>query len=459
MKNILFFSLLGLAVFFTAHPLLLAQNILLSNVHIVDVEKDSILSNQDVLIRGGKIQYIKGHTGLLPAFRVEVIDGTGQYLIPGLWDMHVHPNREEDLNLYVAKGILGIRIMWGNPTHLSWREAIEKGEKVGPQMFMSGPIIEGTPPQEFSQVVAVDGRKMVDTKEQAGPAVSEQLEAGYDFIKVYNNLPKEAYRAIIKVAKKKRVAVAGHIPFEVGLLEALKQKQRSIEHLRGYIQHLVPKDAPQQPGIDLRSRELAWEYIDPDKIEKLAQKTTKSGSWNCPTLVVSRILYPQEMMDKITQQEEMKYLPQETVNFFKSDRASIPWLSNFTEEDYQQVFENLKKKQLLVKSLSDAGAKILAGTDTWLAGFDLHEELMLLSESGLSNYETLRTATLYPAQYFEIEEEYGSIKPGKMANLVLLAGNPIEDISNTKKVTTVIHQGKVMNKKVLDDLLEACLNN
>ncbi len=449
-------SALYIGVLFFPFSFCFPQDVLVANVNIVDVENDTILPGKDVLIRGGEIHLIKNHNGTYPAYRVDHIDGTGQYLIPGLWDMHVHPNREEDLKLYIANGVIGIRIMWGNPIHLSWREEIKQGERTGPKMYMAGPIIEGTPPKAFSRVVSVEGRRIVDKKKQAYAAVADQVEEGYDFIKVYNNLPKPAYQAIIKAAKKEGVAVAGHIPFEVGLMEALKQGQKSIEHLRGYIQHLVPKDAPQQPGIDLRSRELSWEFIDPDKIRELAVKTAKSSTWNCPTLVVSRILYPQEMMDQLAQKEENKYLPKETVDFFKSDRSTIPWLSNFTDEDYQQVFENLKKKQLLVKALSEAGAKILSGTDTWLAGFDLHEELVLLSESGLSNYEVLRTATLYPAQYFDLESEFGSIKTRKTANMVMLSANPIEDIRNTRKITYVFQDKKVMNILDLEDLLESC---
>lgn len=453
MKNNLQFCSLALILFllpfFTN-----GQDILITNVHIVDVEQEAILSNKDVLILDGKIESIKDHSGQFPAFQVKEIDGTGQYLIPGLWDMHVHPDREEELNLYVANGVLGIRIMWGNPTHLSWRKAIRDGKRLGPQMYLSGPIIEGTPPEAFKNVVATEGRRMVNTKEEAVAAVEDQLNAGYDFLKVYNNLPKDAYRALIRAARKKRVPVAGHIPFEVGLMEALKQKQRSIEHLRGYIQHLVPREAPQQPGVDLRSRELAWEFIDQERMVQLARKTAKSGVWNCPTLVVSRILYPQEMMDQLASQDENKYLPEETIQFFKSDRASIPWLSNFTDGDYQKVFENLKKKQQLVKVLNDAGAKILSGTDTWLAGFDLHEELKLLADSGLSNYEVLRTATLYPAQYFEIDSEYGSVQEGKRANLILLSDNPIEDIQHTRNISCILLEGQILDQTAIHRLLE-----
>ncbi len=430
--------------------------LLITNVNVVDVENDTVLLAHDIGIRADTIVFIAPTLGKgQKAAKGTTLDGQGKYAIPSLWDMHAHPQEKEELNLYVATGVLGIRCMWGFPFYLDWRKGIETNTLVGPDIITAGKIMEGTPPPEFSTVVDTVGRAVVDTPEDALRAIEAQVASGYDFIKVYNNMPEEAYDALIQEANARDITVAGHVPFEVGLMKAMNS-QRSIEHLRGYIQHLIDENAQIKPGIDFRSRELSWEYINEEIIEELAQKTAESGVYNCVTLLVADFLSPQATMDKLLQAPQMTYVAQEIKDLLKDRKSNLSFLSNVTDEDYQKIASLYPKKQKLVKALADHGAPILAGTDVYgfnAAGFSLHDELIRLNQSGLDAYETLRTATLYPAQYFEKEAWWGSIAPGKQANLILLETNPIANIANTKNIATVIQKGKVHDRAFLDSIL------
>ena len=433
--------------------------LLIQGITVVDVENDTLLANYDVGISGEKITYLQPERETPWENVVQIVDGRGKFLIPSLWDMHAHPLNIDELKLYVANGVLGIRAMWGFSHYLDWRRSIANDSIIGPDIISAGKIMEGTPPRKFGQVVDTAGRAIVDTPEDVIKALDEQERVGFDFVKVYNNMPADAYDKLIEEAKKRNIVVCGHVPFEVGLAKAMVS-QRSIEHLRGYIQILVNEDAPIKPDVDFRSRELSWEFIDENKMDSLARATAQSGVYSCPTLSVADMLSPQDTMIKLLSRPQMIYVPSHLQDFMRNRKGMLKVLNNFSDEDYQKINSLYPKKQKLVKALSDHGSLILAGTDTFgfnAPGYSLHDELLKLAECGLDPYQVLRAASLNPASYFEREDAQGSIAAGKEANMILLDRDPIKDIKNTKAIRGVIQRGKIYNRTSLDNLLSSCV--
>jgi len=419
------------------------------DVNIVPMDSERVLHNAAVIVADGRITEI-GTTGTLavPAGAIE-IDGEGAYLIPGLWDMHVHlmPDPENPdafastLETFVRQGVTSIRVMWGWPELLEWRRRIESGDVLGPRLVVGGPIIEGEPPPELASVIPVDGKVLVSDSVEGAQEVAAEAALGYDFIKVYNNIPADAYKGIMAESRVHGLSVDGHVPFDVGLEGALNEGQRSIEHLRGYVWHLVPKDAENQPGRDLRSRTLAWSSADLSKIEELARWTKASGVWNCPTMAVRMLWAPQADIDAYLESEEGQLLAPGEREFF-TNRTDIPWLSNFSPEDFEAAYLGLAVQDSLVRALAGVGARLLAGTDTNPLAYVLHRELRELVQAGLTPFQALQAATAYPAEFFQLSDGSGTVSVGSRADLVLISGNPLDDIQATSSIVGVVTKGR-----------------
>ncbi|HXV65406.1 MAG TPA: amidohydrolase family protein [Vicinamibacteria bacterium] len=431
------------------------ETLVLENVHVIPMDGERVVRDVSVVVRGGEIAAIsRPSVGVAPApAGAQVVDGRGGFLIPGLWDMHVHVNDESDLAMLVAHGVTGARDMFGSPVHLKLRELVLSGEILGPELVLAGPIIEGEPPPELASVISTEGRRMVATFEDGSAAVREQHEAGYDFAKVYNNVPAEAYRGIVEEAKRLGIPVAGHVPFEVGLEGVIAHGQASIEHLRGYVWELVPAEAPQQPGADLRSRTLAWNYADAGRMKALAAETRAAGIWNTPTLTAGLIFKPAAEIDAYLEGPEGTFVEDDWKSVLR-DRTQIAWLSNFSDEDFRAAERSLEVQRELVRRLAEAGARLLAGTDRSPWGLSLHAELRELVASGLTPYEALACATLYPADYLERDDGTGRVAVGSPADLVLLGANPLEDISRTLQIEGVVRRGRWLDRASLDSLIE-----
>jgi len=426
-----------------------APPLYIHNVNIVPMDSQYVLQNAELIVADGEVAEI-GTVGTLtvPDGAVE-IDGEGGYLFPGLWDMHVHLTPDPDdpdafasiLETFVRQGVTSIRVMWGWPELLEWRRRIETGEVLGPRLKVGGPIIEGEPPPALASVIPVDGKVLVSDSVEGAQEVAAEAALGYDFIKVYNNIPADAYMGIMAESRAQGLAVDGHVPFDVGLEGALSEGQRSIEHLRGYVWHLVPEDAENQPGRDLRSRTLAWSSADLSKIEELARWTKASGVWNCPTMAVRMLWAPQADIDAYLESEEGRLLSPDEREYF-TNRTSIPWLSNFSPEDFEAAYLGLAVQDSLVRALAGVGAGLLAGTDTNPLAYVLHRELRELVRAGLSPFQALEAATRNPADFFQLSDGSGTVSAGSRADLLLIRGNPLEDIRATSNIVGVIAKGR-----------------
>ena len=430
-----------------------AEDLLLKNVNVVDVDAGSVIAGRSVILSDGHIKEIGAQESVRAPAGARVIDGSSRYLMPALWDMHTHPMEPEALSMLVANGIGGTRIMWGLPHHLEWRARVELGELLGPRLLIAGPIIEGVPPAQAASVVDTEGRRLVKTFAEGVAEVRRQKIAGFDYIKVYNNIPLDAYQGLVAEAKRLGMPVVGHVPFAAGIRGALAARQKSIEHLRGYIEKLVPADAPIQPGIDMRSRTLAWEYADLSRIPQLVRATRDAGAWQCPTLGTSIYTAPSSAIERYLATPEAEYLDPQTRAAFRH-RGRVKWLSNFTEADFERATRANEKQAVLLRAMHVAGVPLLAGTDSNSFGFSLHRELEALVAVGLSPGEALQTATTNPARFAGLEKEVGRVAAGYAADLVLLDANPFQDIRNTSRINAVILRGQLLDRAALDAMLE-----
>jgi hypothetical protein len=410
------------------------------DVHVASMTDKPPVGRQTVIVESGRITWIgPAGSARIPAGATR-IEGRGGYLLPGFADMHVHLGSERSLLTYLANGITTVRSMSGSERQLDWRRRVERDSLLGPRIVTAGAIVDGDPPSQPWMRVLTDPA-------QARGEVLAQRAAGFDFIKVYNSVPRAVYDSIVTAAREVGLAVAGHIPFEVGLPGALAAKQRSIEHLRGYVAELVPATAPLQPGPTLRQRSVVWNYVDRARIPEVVAATRAAGVWNCPTLVVtSHNMLPSAEHARLRQRPELRFLGPESF----PDRSRISYLRDFADSDYVAAQHGLGPQLELVAALHRAGAGLLVGTDSWLAGFAFQEELELLERAGITRLEVLRLATLAAAEFLGERGEWGEVTVGQRADLQLVGGDPLASLGNLRRRIGVMTRGRWIGQVELE---------
>lgn len=436
-------------------PTLNAQNILvIKNINVVDVSKGTLQKNKSIIISEGIIQSIKSNYTNSSEEGVQVIDGTGKYLIPGLWDMHVHDNWNEDFSeLYVANGVLGIRNMFTPMDFITpLKEKISKKEKVGPLIIAAGRIVDG--PNSV-----IPGSFIVSKPEDAEAVVDSVIKDGSDFLKVYDKLSRESYLEIVKESKKRGIIFAGHVPASMNMIEVSGLGQKSLEHLFGFYEDCAyetefnKQSGKSRFGLAFFNEDLAKARIEECKNSINVLK--RNGTWICPTLAVWKSM--SNIDDSLSYQNDprLKYMSTSVKEFWKEHISGLKKQPKEKWEIQHRVFNNFKS---LVGKLYKEGINIIAGTDVMnpyvYPGFSIHDELELYVESGFSPGEALKTATINPAIFLGKEKELGSVEEGKIANLVLLNANPLEQISNTKKISSVILMGDYFSREELNKLLK-----
>lgn len=438
-----------------------AQDYAVRNVNVIPMDRERVLPDQTVLIKAGRIVKIgdAGHMSI-PA-RTKIIDGTGRYLIPGLSDMHVHiydadiaPPEAADwrrqlaetvphqLFLYLANGVTTVRNMLGNEFHLKLKTDIAAGKIEGPRIFTAAGAMDGDPPLVSLTI------PFKDTK-SASDYVRQTARKGFDFVKVSSTLPPAIYDAIFDTAKEVGLPVAGHLPMPVDLDHALAMGQRSIEHLTGYDVALAA-GRTLTPGMS--NIYMGWAYGTQAKIEEMARKTAQANVWNCPTLYTFDHVLSDFDRTRLQRQPHIQFMPP----ILRDDSVIYDM---FDARNRASLVGTRSVRLAMVKALSDAGARLLAGSDAagavTIPGFSLHQELEVLVEAGLTPYQALVAATAEPARYFEREDEFGTIAVGRSADLVLLDANPLANISNTQRISGVMVRGRWYPKAALDQRLEA----
>jgi hypothetical protein len=381
-------------------------DLLIRDVTVIDVAAGTIRPKYSILIHANQIAAVGAQ---VPAPRAsQIIEGAGKYAIPGLWDMHVHLHSREQLALYPAYGIIGVRDMGSDFNRVQeWRAEIENGKLVGPRVATCGPAVDGFPSADSRFPVKVvrspsDARGMFDYLD----------DRHVDFFAVLPRLPRDAYFALIERARKWYSSVAGEVPATVSVFEAIDARQKSIEHMSGILLACSTEEhrlrEPRALALERNDREgfqfaesLAWQTFSAQKADVLFERMARFETRAVPTLVKLR--------------------------------------ASPGEKDLYQPLT-----QLLMR-MQRAGVGIMAGSGGE-AGDALQEELELLVAAGLTPAQALRSATLEPAKFFDAGSTGSAIEKGRAADLVLLDANPLADIRNTRKIAAVVIGGKYLSK-------------
>jgi imidazolonepropionase-like amidohydrolase len=434
-----------------------SSTLIIHDVTLVDGTGAPAKPHQTVIVEDGKIAAIDnsgmGFAGKLPG---KHIDGSGKFLIPGLWDMHVHMvfgdwfphGKQITLPLFIANGITGVRDMGGELEVLQqWRKEISAGTLIGPRIVISGPMLDGPKPRFPSSVA-------ITTPEDGRRAVDDLKRRGADFIKLQSLIPRDAVFAIADEAKKQGITFVGHVPDSVRASEASNAGQKSFEHLIGIFEGSSPLEDEFIKGTKTEKQFLST--YDPKRAAALFALLAKNQTWQCPTLVWERGGNLIDQTD-FAADTRAKYVPA----YWKDvtwKRFTDQVEHDFNTDDLATRKRFVEKELEVVNAMHSAGVRFLAGTDTppgvyIFPGFSLHEELQRFVAAGFTPMEALQTATLNPAKFLGREAELGTIEKGKLADMVLLDTNPLDDIRNTQKIAGVVANGRYFSRAELDKLL------
>ncbi|HEX6250833.1 MAG TPA: amidohydrolase family protein [Gemmatimonadaceae bacterium] len=413
---------------------------------------DTIFHDQTVVVRNGLITEVGAARSVpIPAGAVR-IDGSGQYLLPGLIDAHVHLEYVDDpgvLALFVANGVTTVRNMDGRPYLLEWKRRISAGELTGPAIYTAGPILDGDPPLR-------DDNTVVRDSSEARAAVMAQKSAGYDFVKVYSGMAPDTYRAVLDAARQLGLPVAGHVPRRMTLAEVLQSPQHSVEHLMDFDELVESDDSPVRGRFHWSRLYLAMP-ADSGRIAAAAQLAASSDVWIVPTMVqAERALARADSIRVWLAAPEVGFIPADGRALWEQQAMRAG--ARMDSADWQIVERGRGNRRDLLRSLHAAGARLAVGTDTPNAfvvpGFSVFEELSLFVQAGVSTRDALIAATRDAARLLGIGDSIGTIERGKRADLVLVAGNPLLDLGTVRRPTGVMLAGRWLPKNELDAMLQ-----
>jgi imidazolonepropionase-like amidohydrolase len=430
------------------------------HVTVINPAAASVQTDQAVVVNGGRVTTVASAPGFQVPSGARIVDGAGQFLIPGLWDMHVHSvfgdwfprGRDVILPLFVANGVTGVRDMGGElATLLEWREQISAGKLVGPRMVVSGPMLDGYKPDGKS--TNFPSTMVVMTPAQAVAAVDSLKSQHADFIKVQSLIPHDAYLAAAAEAHKQGLPFVGHVPDKVRLVEAVNAGQKSVEHLMGIFEGCSTEEDRFIAGKG--NNKLLLDTQDPKRCDSLIKLLAEHHIWQVPTFAWARQGAFLDQLDWSHQPLD-KYVP--------AYWRDVTW-RRFNDEMMPGVVadtivlrkRNLEASLTMMGAMHRAGVPFLAGTDTApgiyvMPGFSLHDELANFVEAGFTAMEALQTATSNPAIFLG-KKDAGTVAAGSVADLVLLTANPLDDIRNTRKIGAVVANGRFFDRAALDHML------
>lgn len=482
--NILLPALLLLATHFS-----FSQSIVFTNVTIIDVRDGAAVPAMTVVISGERILDVgQFSTTEVPA-GAKVINASGKYLIPGLWDMHSHTWNAEDTRntvfpLDIAHGIVGIRNMCGDcrgnnldcidrATYegiVAIKKEVEEGKVIGPRIYNASTFLDGRNSTKKEALI-------ITSPAQAREVVRDHKRKNFDLLKVYEYLDRDVFLALADEAEKVNIDFGGHVPWAVTVKEAVEAGQKSIEHGYGLFEAVSGMETTfvEERVLALSNAEFSGKnrgnllhgpngqltrmlnlkekrfMLKDSLVQDLSKILKENNSWIVPTFAMDAVFLEYREM---TNHNLMKYIP---LRHREEWGKAIEEYAGLNEEYKQagQIWVNDSGK--LINQFHKAGVGILAGTDCdvklIVPGYHLHKELEFMVEAGLTPNEALQTATLNAAKYFESETDMGTVEKGKIADLVLLDANPLEDISNTRKILAVVANGRYFDRQALDEML------
>ena len=442
--------------------------LLIENITIVDVENDTIYEGRFVLIADHTIQQIADEPIRLRSKGLERIDGSRKFLVPAFWDMHVHLGKRAPLSAhaeFVVNGVMHVRDMRGayndrdhfatTPERITaWNKEIDERTLLGPKTHnitsfaVEGPhaMFDGLP-DFFNCSNAQEARRLVDYFEAQG----------VDLIKLYNNIPREAFFELMEKARKAGIDVAGHKPLRISTVEASDAGMKSLEHARFLIwdsysrsEALRNSEDPRSQDNTDRREQMLCEH-DSVLLHKNLETLRNNQTWYCPTHLTRK-----SDADADASVFRARYNRINPLLRFLSYEDLDGTIQEDPTPRGRKVYQDFYLKSLEITGKAhQQGVRILAGSDVpELPGTSLLDELEELSGAGLANFEVLKTATLHPAQYYRVEKQYGTIEAGKRADMIILARNPIADIKNVRSIHGLIYQGHYLDKDKIDGIKE-----
>lgn len=410
-----------------------AGSVAIVNVSVLPMDRDQVLRGLTVVVENGIITRIA--PGEAPP-GVRRVDGTGKYLIPGLMDLHVHlsynsePEQRQLLQLFLANGVTTVLNLRGAPQMLELRQAIAEGRVLGPRLFTVGPYVN----QPF-----------VTTPGEVEQAVVDQKQAGYDFVKLHGDLSREAYARLMNVARREGIRVIGHAPRNLGHEIMFQQRQYAVVHAEEFIYDRANSSKDRDlPQVEAR-------------IPSHARNMAQAGIWLMPNLVAFQAIAGQiNNLDSMLARPDMRFLPRRVQEGWGP--ATNPYTARFSRDRYPGIMTRLGILQRISQQFHRAGVRLLLGTDAMntgtIPGVSAHDEMQLMVDAGLTPYEVLKAATTNGADFLGIAEPSGLIAVGHRADLVLLDGNPLERIANTRRIAGVMLRGKWFSQPDLTEMLE-----
>jgi imidazolonepropionase-like amidohydrolase len=445
----------------------------ITHVTVIDATGSAPQPDMTLLITDQRIAAIAPSKSINIPRSAQIVDATGKFLIPSLFDMHLHltgagepgGSREFFIPLLLANGITTVRDMGGDLKSLiPLRKEIEQGKRLGPQIFFSGPYLDGSPPSFQPSIV-------VTNAVEASEDVHSLIQRGVDFIKVQSILSRDAYFAIANVCRREHITFVGHVPDRVTAAEAADAGQKSIEHLTGVLR-ACSNDEPRlmreqffstpkkETPAQSHARQLAWQrellrtYSD-KKAAALIDKFIRNQTWQVPTLILlKKDAFPTPDSDP-SQDVRRKYVPRRFLEGWEKGAQARDKGTTHAEFELRKAL--LAKSIQFAGKMQAAGVHLMAGTDSAapyvFPGSSLHDELGLLVQAGLSPMQALQAATKNPAEFLGKLQTQGTIEQDKFADLLLLDANPLAGIHNTQKIRAVVLRGKIFDRNTLDELL------
>ncbi len=405
------------------------------NVNVVPMDREGVLAGQTVIVRHGRIFEMGPTGGVIVPRDAMRIDGAGKYLMPGLAEMHGHmPSgdfADETMFLYLANGVTTVRGMLGQSGHLELRGQTATGDVLGPTLYLAGPSFSGG---------------SIDSPAQAEQRVRRQKEEGWDLLKIHPGLSLAEYDAMARTAWEVGMRFSGHVPADVGIVHAIKMGQETFDHLDGYLEQIDATDGP----------------IDETRLAELVQMTKDAGAAVVPTMVLWEHVVGLGDVEAQRHWPEMRYWPEQprqgvpAIQNWVQRQTNLRNSANWSEAAARQLAAN--RKQLL-QALNDGGVRILMGTDSpqifSIPGFSIHREMQAMVEAGMTPYEVLQSGTKNVGEYFQRQDAFGTVAVGKRADLILVNGNPLEDVGHVADRAGVMVRGRWLTESEIQQRLEA----
>lgn len=422
-----------------------AQTSAFVGVSVLPMDRERVLENQTVVVENGRIVRVGPASSTSVPAGATRIDGRGKFLMPGLAEMHAHvpPTQGSEqvitdiMFLYIANGVTTIRGMLGAPYQLELRDRLQRGDVLGPTLYVGAPSINGN-----SAPDPATGARLV----------REYKNAGYDLLKIHPGPSRATYDSVAAVAAQVGISLGGHVPAAVGVERALEVRQATIDHLDGYLLAAVDdamKARIESPTDTVKPGEV-FRAVRPDRMRALAKRTKDQGVWNVPTMYLWENFNSSKSGEEIARNEEMKYAPRQWVNgWINQKRNRDNAVANAGISQADAALEVSLRRQML-KILAEEGAPLLMGTDSPqmfnVPGYALHRELHVAVEAGLTPYQVLESGSKNVGRYVrEVlgkSDNFGTVAPGQRADLILLDGNPLQDIDNLERLSGVMVRGR-----------------